>query len=464
MPSPASEELDGLQPIDQDNAGRDEDGRCPTHAPNTASQSRRNRKGKAARQDTAEPAQSAAATSGEPSQVLVQSPPNQMAAKGGGGSDGLLEAAVRARMALKPAHMIALKAKVTKELEEEGEFWVVERIAPLTGPVGKGEPPKWDKPRCALVESIPLFKNPLNTLDPSTLKPSLLKFLEDSKTLIVEYLSVEAEYNLPYGRSCLVGSITRANESAHSFPLLDQAIWQHAYHYAKCQAWWNGDLGDIFGDFHVLYAEGSTLLCRIHDLAARGETCGLTDETLDLAELRTSQMKAYWRHGWKLLGLAKIWVNKHQECWLWSAEAWSLPDKVRLVDDLIEWEAQTASLLNALEVASEKEWTEAGYPPRLRPPSSWFLFGNPGPNAVDEAAKAQLTEARKELEECRASREDTQTKAKATANPKAKGGAKNAAAPHARNTGSRTRQQQAANTIEEPTARRSSRTSRPVKR
>ncbi|KAG9089466.1 hypothetical protein FS749_001313 [Ceratobasidium sp. UAMH 11750] len=402
---PTSEELDGLQQIDTDNVGHDGDSLGSTHAPNTTSRPRRKRKGKTAKQDAAKPPQPAAVTSGEPSQVPAQAAPAPLVVEGVGGLDGVLEAAVRARMALKPAQMATLKAEVIKELEEEGDFWVVERIKPLTKSVGRGEPPKWDKPRCALVENIPRFKNPLNTLDPSTLKPSLLKFIEDSKALIAEYLSMEAEYHLPYGRSCLVGSITRANDSAHCFPLLDQAIWQHGYHYAKCQAWWNGDLGDIFGDFHILYAEGSALLSRIQELAAKGEKCGLNDDILDLAELRTTQVQTYWCHGWKLLGLAKLWVNKHQECWLWSKDTWSLPDKVRLVNDLIAWEIQTTGLLKDLEASSEKDWAEAGYPPMLRPPSSWFLFGNPGPNAVDEAAKAQLIEAMKDLEERRASEE-----------------------------------------------------------
>ncbi|KAF8593496.1 hypothetical protein BDV93DRAFT_566489 [Ceratobasidium sp. AG-I] len=279
-----------------------------------------------------------------------------------------------------------LKAAIERELEEGGVRWVCGVSNPLSGPVGTGERPQWDQPRSALADNIESLAVPVNN-----------------------WATDGASWKTAYNKKILTSSISRARTSAVDYPHLDQTIWQHAYLYERCQSWWEISVSAQYVDFMTLFGEGSGLLGRLYDVGLEGVNGGVRKKTITTAQIRVTQAKLYWKQVEALLQLATKWTNKHQECWLWARECWNLRDKVRLVEDLVLWQAETAALIDRLDEEAEDEWAKAGFNEDMQPVRAWFPFGNPMEYAVDDAAKLELVQAKKELERSNGAAQDVNT-------------------------------------------------------
>ncbi|KAF8593400.1 hypothetical protein BDV93DRAFT_516596, partial [Ceratobasidium sp. AG-I] len=257
-----------------------------------------------------------------------------------------------------------LKAAIERELEEGGVRWVCGVSNPLSGPVGTGERPQWDQPRSALADNIESLAVPVCNLGAEELNQAFLDYI---------------------------------------------AYVTHAYLYERCQSWWEISVSAQYVDFMTLFGEGSGLLGRLYDVGLEGVNGGVRKKTITTAQIRVTQAKLYWKQVEALLQLATKWTNKHQECWLWARECWNLRDKVRLVEDLVLWQAETAALIDRLDEEAEDEWAKAGFNEDMQPVRAWFPFGNPMEYAVDDAAKLKLVQAKKELERSKGAVQDVNT-------------------------------------------------------
>ncbi|KAF8599019.1 hypothetical protein BDV93DRAFT_512061 [Ceratobasidium sp. AG-I] len=146
------------------------------------------------------------------------------------------------------------------------------------------------------------------------------------------------------------------------------------------------------------FGEGSGLLMRLYDIGQEGTNGAVRKKTIVKAQVRVTQMKIYWTQVETLLQLATKWSNKHQECWPWTRESWSLQDKVHLVEDLIEWQAETEALVEHLAKDVADVWADTEFNKDMQPVRAWFSFGNPMAGVVDDTAKIELVQAKKELE------------------------------------------------------------------
>ncbi|KAF8594239.1 hypothetical protein BDV93DRAFT_565640 [Ceratobasidium sp. AG-I] len=301
-----------------------------------------------------------------------------------------------------------LKEAVERELEQKGIVWVPGTCDPLPGPgeLGTGEPPRWDKPRHALVDHIEPPIVPLCTVGATEINQALLVYIKSAEGLVRDWLTDGETWKTTYSKKVLTDSITRARKSAVSYPRLDQAIWQHAYLYERCRSWWEKSVANQYGDFLAHFGEGSGLLMRLFDIGREGANGAVRKKTIVQVQVRVTQMKLYWAQVEALLQLATKWVNKHQECWLWARESWSLQDKISIVEDLIEWQAETETLLERLEQEAADEWAKTEFSEDMRPVQAWFSLGNPMAGAVDDAARIELAQAKKELERSRVAAKD----------------------------------------------------------
>jgi hypothetical protein len=231
--------------------------------------------------------------------------------------------------------------------------------------VSEGQPPDWTNPRAGLAEKVVTWKVPVCESGPDTINQELKEFYQNARDLVREWLQDSARWRFSYGKQCLVSAITRARKSANDFPLLDQAIWQQGYHFTRCQYWWKNTVSAQFADFRYLFGQGSSLLMRLSDLGKLGLTGGVGKRTIARVQMRVAQLKAYWRQVSSLMSLVKKWGNKHQECWVWTRESWTLSEKIRIVEELIEWQTETADLMEELNTESEEAWKDLGLDLRI---------------------------------------------------------------------------------------------------
>ncbi|KAF8593629.1 hypothetical protein BDV93DRAFT_516423 [Ceratobasidium sp. AG-I] len=300
---------------------------------------------------------------------------------------GHYEAELKATRAMSTRKAPALKVFIEHELDASGVIWTPGTCKPIFDPVGTGELPSWDTPRHALTEHIESVTIPVCTAGADTINQLFHYFIEDVASLVQEWLIDGKACKTTYTKKILKDSITRARQSAIDYPHLDQAIWQHAFHYERCRALWTETVGTQYGEFKLFFGKGSGLLARLYDIGQEGPNGGVRKKTITKAQVRVTQMKIYWAQVEALLELATSWANKHQECWLWARESWTLHDKVRIVEDLVQWQAEAAALIDRLDRESAGEWAQAGFSEEIRPVRAWFSFGNPMDYAVDDAAK-----------------------------------------------------------------------------
>jgi hypothetical protein len=89
--------------------------------------------------------------------------------------------------------------------------------------------------------------------------------------------------------------------------------------------------------------------------------------------------------------LATKWANELQDGWDRDISQWSNYQLMSMVRSLVTWRAETVECVRTDQHKCQQTWSEkqlVQYEPE--PPMSWYTFGNPGREYLDERAESEF--------------------------------------------------------------------------
>ncbi|KAG8778715.1 hypothetical protein FRC12_024856, partial [Ceratobasidium sp. 428] len=252
--------------------------------------------------------------------------------------------------------------------------------------------------KTSMFDELPeLIPSEIIELSPETLAKEIEGYMAKGDGLVKRMESASAEWTDPYDESSIDHATVTTLMRPNNYPRLIYAIALHGNLVSEARSWYKEN-GCLFREnIYQFFTSGMSLLKRTMTFKAEGILPDLPADALNNLRVMVWRFRHYHEYWSELEKLAVCFRNKMKDRHRHPRVEFTLEELVDIGTILQDWTSEATLLYKRQDRAMLEEWVKAGCINYTRGRPLCFSNGNPYMLSFDDATKAELEQARAEL-------------------------------------------------------------------